>query len=285
MAKRHAYPALGQELHYRASFKIARMLVGGCSSRDELLAATAPLTDARTESARRRAGTAIMTRLGLGRRRRVEPGSLHRVLAGLSEPAGRQLLTYVVASTEPMLAALAREVLYPYFVEHRAPEGFAAEEFSAINANGLFEVAGAITHAGVSAYARRCWRIKAPSPTRRALRLLRKGGVLGAAWIARSSRRCLGYFPILGLPDIACFAYALYSMRDEARYVRLDRLRAGLFVRLFLLRPVAVDYLIERAAELGLVNQTESGVADLAFGSLDDATGAILRAHHAGTKP
>jgi hypothetical protein len=223
-----------------------------------------------------------MTRLGLGRRRHVEPGGLHRILAGLSEPAGRQLLAYVVASTEPMLAALAREVLYPHFVEHEAPAGFAAEEFSAINANGLFEVAGAITHAGVSAYARRCWRVKDPSPTRRALRLLRKGGILGATWIARSSRRCLGYFPIIGLPDNACFAYALYSMRDQARYVRLDRLRAGLFVRLFLLRPVAVDYLIERAEELGLVDPTESGVVDLAFECLDDAAETILQAHHAG---
>lgn len=284
MAKRHAYPALGQELHYRASFKIARLLVGGCLSRDDLLAAAAPLTDAGTDSARHRAASTIMTRLGLGRRRHLAPGSLHRILATLSEPAGRQLLTYVVALAEPMLAALAREVLHPYFVEHEVPAGFTAEEFSAINANGLFEVAGAVTHAGVAAYAQRCWRIKDPSATRRALRLLRKGGVLGATWIARSSRRCLGYFPVLGLPDVACFAYALYSMRDEARYVRLDRLRAGLFVRLFLLRPVAVDYLIDRAEELGLVDQTQAGVVELPFASLDEATGAILKAHYAGAR-
>jgi hypothetical protein len=261
------------------------MLVDGCSDRDRLLGAAAPLSEATTKSAHHRASTAIMTRLGLGRRRHVEAGSLHRILAALSEPAGRQLLAYVVARNEPMLAALAREVLYPHFVEHAAPQGFTAEEFSAINANGLFEVAGAVTHAGVAAYARRCWRIRDPSSTRRALRLLRKGGVLAATWIARGSRRCLGYFPIVGLPDIACFTYALYPMRDEAHYVRLDRLRAGLFVHLFLLRPVAVDYLIERAEELGLVQQTRPGLVDLSFASLEEATGAILQAHRAGTTP
>lgn len=279
VAKRHAYPALTQELHYQASVAIARMAVDGCSSRDDLLAAAAPLTEAGTDSARQRAGPAIMTRLAFGRRQHVEPTGLHHLLAALPEPAGRQLLTYVVASSEPMLAALASELLYVHFVEHGAPEGFTAEEFSAINANGLFEVTGAVTHAGVSAYARRRWQIKNPSPTRRALRLLRKGGILGATWIARSGHRCLGYFPVLGLPSAACFAYALYSMQEEARYVRLDRLRAGLFVRLFLLRPVAVDYLIERAGRLGLVDQIQAGVVNLPFGSLEDATAAILEAH------
>jgi hypothetical protein len=243
------------------------------------------LVEANTDSGRRRASAAVMTRLGLGRRRHVEATALHQILAALPEPAGRQLLTYVVATSEPMLAALAGEVLYPHFVERTAPQGFTTEEFSAINANGLFEIAGAVTHAGVSAYARRRWRLNDPSPTRRALRLLRKGGILGATWIARSGRHCLGYFPILGLPDIACFAYALYSMRAESQYVRLDRLRAGLFVRLFLLRPVAVDYLIEQADRLGLVAETESGLATLAFGSLEHAAVAILGAHHAGSKP
>ena len=84
MAESHAYPALTQELHYQASVAIARMAVDGCSSRDELLAAAVPLTEASTDSARRRAGPAIMTRLAFGRRRHVEPTGLHHLLAALS---------------------------------------------------------------------------------------------------------------------------------------------------------------------------------------------------------
>jgi len=217
-----------------------------------------------------------MTRLGLGRRRWVRPSGLHRLLDSLPERAGRQLWTYVVATHEPMLAAVAREVLYPYFVECRTPKGFAAEEFSSINANGLFEVAGALTRAAAAAYAERRWGIVDPAATGRALRLLRKGGILAATWLSRSSARCLGYFPVGGLPDLACLGYAMFSMSGYAGHVRLDRLRAGLFVHLFLLRPVAVDFLLEQAIDVGLVDGPRGGVAALRFGSLDEAADAIL---------
>ena len=276
MVRTPTYPVLTQELHYEAAVEIARRLVAGESYRDGLLAAAAPLTEAATARGTRRAAAAVMTRLGLGRRRRVRASGLHRLLGSLPEPAGRQLWTYVVAAHEPMLAAVAGEVLYPYFVECQTPKGFAAEEFSVINANGLFEVAGAITHAAVAAYGERRWGIVDPAPTGRALRLLRKGGILGATWLSRPSARCLGYFPMGGLPDLACLGQAMFSMSGHGRHVRLDRLRAGLFVHLFLLRPVAVDFLLEQAMDLGLVDEPRGGVAPLRFGSLDEAAEVII---------
>jgi hypothetical protein len=276
--RRETCPALTQELHYEAAREVSRRLCQGEEAREALLAEAAPLTEARADTGRRRAAAAVLTRLGLGRRRRVRAAGLHRLLASLDERASRQLWAYVVASCEPMLAGIAREVLYPYFVQCRPPEGFAAEEFSAINANGLFEVAGAVTHAAVGAFARRRWGISDPAPTGRALRLLRRGGVLEAAWVSRSSARCLGYFPGGGLPDPACLAYAIYSTHGQGGRVRVDRLRAGLFVHLFLLRPIAVDFLLERAIEQGWVGRPEAGVAALTYASLDAAVEALVLA-------
>jgi hypothetical protein len=270
---------LAQELHYRASVHVASLLCAGEGDRQALLTAAAPLTDARTEGARRKAAAAVLSRLGLGRRRQVEARGLHRLLAELAEPAGRQLLAYVVATREPLLGGLVSEVLYPYLLERKTPPGMSTEEFSAANANGLFEVAGAITHSAVAEYARRRWGIEDRSATRRALRALRKGGILGAAWMSRPGGRCYGYFPIIGLPDIACFAYALYAIHGDAGRVRLDRLRAGLFVRLFMLRPIAVDYLLERTRRLRLIVDARSEIARLPYRTLDDAVESILHAH------
>ena len=275
MARTETYPVLTQELHYRAAVEVARRLCEGESEREALLTEAARLTEATTADGRRRAAAAVMTRLGLGRRRRVSAAGLHRLLTALPERTGRRVWTYVVAQAEPMLAAVAREALYPYFVQNRTPKGFTAEEFSAINANGLFEVAGAMTHGAVAAYAERAWGIAEPGPTGRALRILRKGGILAAAWLSRRRARCLGFFPVGGVPDVACLAYALHSLREHGDRVRLDRIRAGLFVHLFLLRPIAVDYLLERAQGLGLIGRPRRGVAALAFGALDEVVDIV----------
>jgi len=277
VARTQRCPALTQELHYEAAREVARRICAGEGDREALLVAAAPLAEATTPAGRRRAAATVMTWLGLGRRRRVSPAGLLELLARLPEDSGRRLWTYAVATQEPMLAAVAREVLYPFFVQCGTPKGFGAEEFSAVNANGLFEVAGAITHAAVAAYASRQWGLGDPAPTGRALRVLRKGGVLAATWISRSSARCLGYFPLGGLPDLACLGYAIYSTPGHAGYVRLDRLRAGLLVHLFLLRPIAVDYLLDQAMDAGLVEEPEAGVAALRFGSLEDAVDTIIR--------
>lgn len=269
-------------MHYRASGKVARLLCEGESEREALLAAAAPLTDATTDAARRRAAATVLTRLGLGRRRHVTATGLHRLLGSVSEEAGRQLLSYVVAQHEPLLAAVCTEVLYPHFVQREAPAGFTVEEFSAANANGLFDGTGAITHRAVADYARKRWGLSNDSPTRRALRVLRKGGILGCTWVSRSGARRLGHFPVIRIPDIAPFAYALHAMREEGGYVRLDRLRAGLPARLFLMEPVGVDYLLGRAASAGLMAKPRSGTANLPFDTLDAAAAAILQAHHAG---
>ena len=279
MARSPTCPALTQELHYRASLQVARLLGEGETDRARLLQAAAPLTDAHADHARQKAAATVLVRLGLGRRRRVQPTGLHRLLAELSERAGRQLLTYLVTLREPMLAGLVAEVLHPHFLEHQTPAGMTTEEFSAVNANGLFEVAGAITHAAVAEYARRAWGLSDPSPTGRALRVLRKGGVLASAWMGRSNGRCLGYFPIIGLPEWPCFAYALYAVHGDEGRVRIDRVRAGLFVRLFLLRPIAVDHLLERARSRGLIENPRSEIARLTYRSLEGAVRAILDTH------
>ncbi|MGQ9731621.1 MAG: hypothetical protein ACUVX8_10160 [Candidatus Zipacnadales bacterium] len=273
---------LSQELHYRASVHAARLLCQRDMPREALLEEIAPLTETRMVSARRRAAAAVLSRLGLGRQHQLVASGLHRLLAELDEDAGRQLLTYVVACREPLLAGVARGVLYPYFVERRVPEGLSVEEFSAANANGLFEIAGALTHAAVAAYAQRQWGITDSSVTGRALRVLRKGGLLAAAWMSRSTGRCLGYFPRLTLPDIACFAYSLYSAPSDTGYLRLDRLRAGLMVRLFMLRPIAVDFLLDESRRLGLIEDDRSEIAKLPFRSLEAALDAILEAHRVG---
>ncbi len=279
MTRSSRCPALAQELHYEASIRVARLLCEGEGERAALLSAAVPFTTATTEPARQRAAAAVLTRLGIGRRRHTRPSGLHRLLVGLDEPAGRQLLTYVVATREPMLAGLAAEVLYPYFTVCATPSGMTTEEFSAVNANGLFEVAGAITHAAIAEYARRRWHIRDASATRRALRVLGRGGLFGSAWMSRSSARCLGHFPIVGVPDIACFAYALYATYASDGHVRVDRVRAGLFVHLFLLRPIAVDYLLERAREHGLIEDARAEIARLPYGSLEEAVEPILHAH------
>ncbi len=271
-----------QELHYRASKQVARALCNGESDRTALIEAAMPLADAQTDSARRRAATAVMTRLGLGRRRHVTPTGLHTLLSSLPEQSGRQLLTYVVARHEPMVRATAFDVLYPHFVERRTPEGLSAEEFSAANANGLFEDEGAITHAAVATCAKRQWGVTNSSTTRRILRVLRKGGVLGSAWISRSGNRCLGHFPVVRVPDIATFAYAMYAIAADGHYVRLDRLWSGLLVHLFMLRPVVVDYLLEHAEAAGLAESPQAGTAVLPYESLESAAAAILKANHAG---
>jgi hypothetical protein len=279
---RAKYKHISMDLHAEAALRAVSLLGRGdrpvAPTRGEDLCETlaGELSD-HPAPARRQIAHAVVRRLFGRVRGSIQARPVHRLLLRLGEASRRHLLLYLAAEREPLLGALAHEVLYPYLVLEQPPAGVTVGEFQAANTGQLFAEDRVITHAFVEQYAARRWRIRRPATTRTALRMFRDGALLEATWVEGPKRARLGYFESAYGIAWPVFAYALYQELErepQGQGWAADRLLNSDFVNLFLIPRVRVQALLTECRERALVQKDPrtSGYLDLC---LPDTAAAV----------
>ena len=254
--------AFGQDLYPEAAAGLARLALADPSpTRRELREALAAELPQRSPSTKRRLADKLLQRLasfdGEGRVLRTP---LLRLLSGVADPRTCAHLTYYqTASAEGVLGALAEQVLFPYLVNGRPPEGMGRIQFRVANATDLFESDRVVTRRFVSAYAKSVWRFSSESTLTRALRMMRQVGLIEGMERQVMGRRltCFVRVPIRVAPT--ALAYALHEEFGAGPSVRVDRVQSGRAARRFLLEPIQVLALLQELRRAGVVGLSRRG--------------------------
>lgn len=282
----NVYARFGQELYARetiaAAAVVARLEDGDAGPLTDRIAAVLPQTSAAT---RRRLATKLLQRMAAGTAL-CEPapgvGSMGPDVAAVPENAAslkvvcfarllsslqdtqarRDLVYYATARVDDLVGAIAREILYPYFVEDRIPAPYGEDEFIMANAGLLLAPEPILTTGFVADYARRVWGFESERTVGLALRILRQAGILLSAPLLGARGRVAAYTLA---PHGISLAALLWGLYDEFGHESLapawDQVAHARFARIFVVSPSVVNSRLWEAEKVGLVGRWSAGGA------------------------
>jgi DNA-binding transcriptional ArsR family regulator len=271
MPARRSLAAFGQEL-YPDDAARALCLALETETRADLhagLAAALPQPSAKT---RTRIADKLIQRLVPVQRGKVVVTPFVRLAARTTDARARtELIYYRTAQADAVIAAIAAEIFYPYFIQARPPKGLSATQFRMANTGALFDYDNVITRPFISTYARRAWDFNSEPTLTRALRVLREAGLIEILPGPPGGARHPSFAPAPHTMTLPTFVFCLYehfaSRRSPA--LALDQIQNADFARMFVVRPVDVTALLEQARRRKLVARAGGGaphyapVADL----------------------
>ena len=186
---------------------------------------------------------------------RTRVACFSRLLAGLDDTQSRQDLVYFAAArVDALIGAIARDVLYPYFIEQRIPAPYSEDEFLAANACLLLAPEPIITTGLVADYARRVWRFESDRTVALALRVLRQAGIVLPCPILGERGRVMAWTCAPHGISLAALLWCLYDeFGTEGLTPGWDQIcRAG-FARTFVIPPAVVASRLLEAERAGYV--------------------------------
>ncbi len=238
----------GQELYFEESMKAIETL-SGAQDGERLSAAIAELLPHPSNATRLRVASKISQRFF-----RPPDAFLAMVRTARDEASKRDLLYWRTARTDGIIASLAAQVFYPYFVLCELPQGYDDSTFRLANTSTLFSVDRIISRDFAITYAREMWGFDSVRTVILALRIMRQAGLLESVLLEVMGRHVLGYYPKPHPMSVEVFAYCLYEeFFDESPTVALDRIYNADCVKCFLLLPYQVDSILKELQERGLV--------------------------------
>jgi hypothetical protein len=164
-----------------------------------------------------------------------------------NDQARRDLLYWRAARTDSIIAAIASEVFYPYFILNSIPSGYDESAFHMANTATLFEIDRVITTDFASDYAKKAWGFNSSRTVTLALRIMKQAQILDCVSVKLGRRHVLGYYPQQHSLRPEVFAYCMCEEFLEAKSdfsLSLDRLHNGECVKLFFLNRLQVDSLL-----------------------------------------
>jgi len=249
MPARHSLAAFGQEL-YRDEAAQALRLAIEAETRADLRERIMSVLPQRSQKTRGRIADKLIQRLVPIRRGQVVVSPFVRLAANIGDPqACTELIYYRTAQTDTIVAALAAEIFYPYFVQGRPPKGFSANQFRFANTGALFDYDNVITASFIVSYARRAWGFRSQPTVLRALRILREAGLIEALPSLPGGARqpAFAIAPhTMRLPTFALCLYEEFASR-RAPALALDQMQNAHFARMLIVRPVDVTAMAEDA--------------------------------------
>ena len=178
-----------------------------------------------------------------------------RLLAHLRDTqARRELVFYAAARTDRLIGAIAREILYPFFIEERIPPPYEEDEFIIANAGLLLAPEPILTAGVVSDYARRAWGFDSERTIGLALRILRQAGILLSAPLLGERGRVAAYTLAphgLSLPALLWGLHHEYGQAGIAP--AWDQVGRAQCAQLFVVPPSVVTSRLWEAERAGLV--------------------------------
>lgn len=184
-----------------------------------------------------------------------------RLLANLPDTgARRDLVYYAVARADGLVGAIARDILYPYFIEERIPAPYTEDEFIMANACLLLAPEPILTMGFVADYARRAWGFDSERTVGLALRILRQAGILLSSPLLGERGRIHAYTLA---PHGLSLAALLWSLYDEFGHDHAapawDQVGRAQFARQFVVPASVVISRLFEAERAGLVGFWSAG--------------------------
>jgi len=253
---RAGFATFGQEFYFDESIRAIESF-SDMPEHDGLSAQIAGLLPHPSEATRLRVAAKIIQRFFKAADGKSRAVPFLRLVNGLkSESARRDLLYWRTARTDTIIAAMAREVFYPYFVLNALPEGYDEAAFRMANTATLFSVDRVISRDFAVEYARRAWKFDNARTVTLALRIMRQAEILGAISVKLGRRHVLGYYPQPHSLRPEVFAYCMYEEflgGGSASLVSLDRIQNGDGAKLFFLSQLQVDSLLKSLGKRKLI--------------------------------
>jgi len=250
----------GQELYYEESIRAIETLAD--VNANDLLEKVAELLPHPSQNTRLRVASKLIQRYF------KDGPAFPRLIKSLkSDAARRELLYWRAARTDEVIAMIAREVFYPYFILNAIPKGYDEASFRMANTATLFSVDRIISRDFAVRYAREVWGFDSARTVTLALRIMKQAEVLDSISVKLGRRHVLGYFPQpLSLrPEV--FAYCLYE-EFLSDHPAPDQVQNGDCSRLFFLNRLQVDSLLKTLAKKKWI-EFEGMHIELAFPDLD----------------
>ena len=251
-----ALATFGQELYLQESIRAIESFsdlpvptIRDARSRgtdDNLLAAVATILPHPSENTRLRVASKLIQRYFKG-----SPAYLTLIKSLKCDAERRELLYWRAARTDGVIAAIAREVFYPYFVLNALPKGYDESSFRMANTATLFSVDRIISRDFAVRYAREAWGFDSERTITLALRIMKQAEILDSISVKLGRRHVLGYFPQPHSLKPEVFAYCLYEEFSPSLGQELnscpspDRIQNGDCSKLFLLNRLQVDSLLK----------------------------------------
>ncbi|MCX6375918.1 MAG: hypothetical protein NTU88_07815 [Armatimonadetes bacterium] len=248
------FATFGQELYFEESIRAIESFFDDIEP-DHLSAKIASTLQQPSEATRLRVASKIVQRCfktADGKSR--SQAFLKLVKSCKSESNQRDLLYWRAARTDGIIAALAAEVFYPYFVLNTLPKGYDEETFRMANTATLFADDKVISSDFAVRYAKETWGFDSARTVTLALRIMKQAWMLESVSVKLGRRHVLGYYPQPHLLQPEVFAYCLYEeFMDHAPTVSLDRIHNGDCVKLFFVSRLHADSLLRKLAGRKLV--------------------------------
>lgn len=279
------YARFGQELYTQETLTAATVLADACDA-EELLGMRAVIgriataLPQGTPATRQRIAVKLLQRIAAGapdcryneglsanethsgepelkNQERLHAGvfTFARLLAHLPDTqARRELVFYSAACADALIGAIAREILYPYFIEERIPPPYEEDEFLIANAGLLLAPEPILTTGVVSDFARRAWGFDSERTVALALRILRQAGILLSAPLLGERGRVAAYTLAphgLSLPTLLWGLHQEYGQAGVAP--AWDQVGRARIAQLFVVPPSVVTSRLWEAERAGLV--------------------------------
>jgi hypothetical protein len=267
------YHSLSIGFHREESLR-ALALAPECSSRTELRDRIVKGLRQRSRATRRGLANKLIQRYLATPEGRLEIGPFAELVSAIRDRTSRtQLLFYRLTQVDEIVGALAREVLYPYFIEHQVPAGFRRDEFQVLNGQRLLDEDPYLLTPFVVEFAKRNWGVSSPASLGRAL-----GIVADAELVCRRRVRSLRRHPHALAPTrndltTTTFLYALYDeFGSHTGTLCGEALIRSQFARTLLTPPDIILNMVDRARHYGFLRRKrKSGELSLTYSSLQAA--------------
>jgi hypothetical protein len=184
-----------------------------------------------------------------------------RLLSGLPDTqARRELVYYAAARADKLVGAIARDLLYPYFIENRIPPPYTEDEFIMANAGLLLAPEPILTTGCVVDFARRAWGFESERTICLALRILRQVGVVFSSPLLDARGRVHAYTLAPHSLSLSALLWGLYEeFGRENLAPAWDQVGRAQCARLFVVPPSVVASRLWEAERAGLVGFWSAG--------------------------
>ena len=253
------FAVFGQELYFEESIRAIGSF-HDVPEHDRLSARIAEQLPYSSPATRLRVATKIVQRFFKSPDGKSHAAPFLRLVNGLkSESARRDLLYWRTARTDSLIAAIAGEIFYPYFVLNELPQGYDEASFRMANTAALFSVDRVISLDFAVEYARRMWNFDSARTVTLALRIMRQAGMIDAVNVEIGDHHVLSYYPLPHSMSPEVFAYCMgeeFLDAESLPAIPLDRLYNGDCVRLFFLGRLQANSILKSLEQRCLIERT-----------------------------
>lgn len=256
-------------------------MAAGCGERRELRDRVVKLLRQRAKTTRERIANKLIQRYLAGEKGRLRVGPFAELVGGIKDQTSRtQLLYYRLTQVDELVGALAREVVYPYFIERAVPKGFKRDEFFAINGQRLIDEDPYLLSPFLDEFATRNWRVKPGDSLGQAMRILADAGFVERRRIRSVFRHPYALYPAKNDATMTAFVYALYDELGGTKGALPEaRLVESTFARTLLMPPDIVRHMVRNCRQYGFLRrQRKTGDLTLTYGSLAAAVADLREA-------